>query len=192
MKTPTVAAIALTAAALSAAATGWYTTSVSARSSVGVVPTNMGYRGPASVPLGDVAGVAIPVGAIDMPNPLGNSASVIAEGKKLFIGMNCAGCHGYGGGGGMGPPLKDSYWRYGGAPVQIYRTLYEGRPQGMPAWGIALPPDQLWKLTAYVSSLGGGVKPANAVAAERGDVQGSTDLAPSKNAAEGGNALEGQ
>ena len=184
MKTGGIIAIAITAAALGAAATGWYSNSSDARSQVGVVPTNMGYVGPASVPLGDVAGAAIPTGAIDMANPLGDGAEVVAQGKKLFIGMNCAGCHGYGGGGGMGPSLTDSYWRYGGAPVQIYKSLYEGRPQGMPAWGVALPPDQLWKLTAYVSSLGGGVAPANAVAAERGDVQGKVDIEPAKSAGE--------
>ena len=28
--------------------------------------------------------------------------------------MNCDGCHGTSGGGGMEPNLKDVYWRYGG------------------------------------------------------------------------------
>ena len=104
-----------------------------------------------------------------MPNPYGDSPAAIADGKRLFTAMNCAGCHGYTGAGGMGPPLNDHYWRYGGAPAQIYKSIYEGRPKGMPAWGHALPADQLWKLTAFVSSLGGGVAPENAVAALRGD-----------------------
>jgi cytochrome c oxidase cbb3-type subunit 3 len=125
-------------------------------------------------------------GAIAMANPLGSSPAVAAEGKQLFRQMNCAGCHGYDGGGGMGPPLNDSYWRYGGAPVQIYKTLFEGRPQGMPAWGVALPPDKLWELTAYVVSLGGSDKAAQADSARAGDhQQGSTSRA-------GSPVLEGQ
>ena len=62
---------------------------------------------------------------------------------------------------GWGPPLNDSYWRYGGSPVEIYKSIYEGRPKGMPAWGVALPPNEIWALTAYVSSLGGGKEASN-------------------------------
>ncbi len=110
----------------------------------------------------------------------------MAEGKRLFSAMNCSGCHGYTGGGGMGPPLNDTYWRYGGAPVQVYKTIFEGRPKGMPAWGMALPPDDIWALTAYVESLGGGSKPQDAMASRLGDnQQGSTAKA-------GSPVLEGQ
>ena len=59
----------------------------------------------------------------------------------------------------MGPDLTDTEWRYGGLPVQIYKTIRDGRPQGMPAWGVALPPDDIWKLVAYVQSFGGTVSP---------------------------------
>lgn len=179
MKTPGVVAIALAAGALGASVSGWVVSHERTAPRDGVVPTNMGYQGPASVALGDIAGGAVPTGAIDLPNPYGNSSAAVADGKRLFTAMNCAGCHGYSGGGGMGPPLNDHYWRYGGAPAQIYKSIYEGRPKGMPAWGHALPADQVWKLTAFVSSLGGGVAPQDAVAALRGDhapgpKQGST------------------
>ncbi|MEP7008044.1 MAG: c-type cytochrome [Sphingomonas bacterium] len=167
MKTPAVVAIALAAGALGASISGWLVAHERSTPRDGVVAT--GYEGPASIALGDIAGGAGPGNAIDMPNPYGDSTGAIVDGKRLFTAMNCAGCHGYTGAGGMGPPLNDDYWRYGGAPSQIYKSLYEGRPKGMPAWGHALPADQLWKLTAFVSSLGGGVKPENAVAALRGD-----------------------
>ncbi len=77
----------------------------------------------------------------------------VAAGKTLFAKMNCAGCHTYTGKGFMGPDLTDSYWRYGGAPEEIYRSIYEGRPQGMPAWGKALPSDEIWQLVHYIGSL---------------------------------------
>lgn len=87
----------------------------------------------------------------------------------------------------MGPPLNDSYWRYGGAPVQIYKTLYEGRPKGMPAWGHALPPEQLWQIVAYIQSLDESpVPPDEAVDAREGDdATGKTSKA-------GSPILEGQ
>ncbi|QGN54126.1 c-type cytochrome [Novosphingobium sp. Gsoil 351] len=186
MRPACVVAIALASAAFGAAVSGWILrTAPDTRLSAAVL-SNTGYQGPASVPLGDMAGGAAAHGAIDMPNPRGDSDAVVAEGKQLFRQMNCAGCHGYDGGGGMGPPLNDEYWRYGGKPAQVYKTLFEGRPQGMPAWGVALPPDKLWALTAYVESLGGGIEPKAGVAARDGDERkGST--------AKGGSPiLEGQ
>ena len=77
----------------------------------------------------------------------------IAAGHTLFVKMNCAGCHSYTGKGWMGPDLTDTYWRYGGAPDDIYRSIYEGRPQGMPAWGHALPQEEIWQLVHYIRSL---------------------------------------
>jgi len=98
----------------------------------------------------------------------------VAEGKALFVRMNCAGCHGYDAGGGMGPNLKDGYWRYGGAPVSLFKSIYEGRPQGMPAWNPALPPEDIWKLVAYVQSLGGSYPAGGLAASVQGDTPATT------------------
>jgi cytochrome c oxidase cbb3-type subunit 3 len=83
-----------------------------------------------------------------------NNAPAIAEGQFLYTRMNCVGCHSHGGGG-MGPPLMDDEWRYGGRIDQIAATIAEGRPQGMPAWRGKLTDDQIWKLAAYVRTLSG-------------------------------------
>lgn len=101
------------------------------------------------------AAVAAPGQKAKMPVPPMTPATpdAIAAGKTLFAKMNCAGCHTYTGKGFMGPDLTDTYWRYGGAPEDIYRSIYEGRPQGMPAWGKKLPPDQIWQLVHYIRSL---------------------------------------
>ncbi len=110
-----------------------------------------------ALPLGDIAGVA-KLGAVnEIPNPLEGDAGAIAEGHRLFIVMNCAGCHGYDAKGNMGPNLTDAYWRYGGTPSGIYNSIFAGRPQGMPAWGRALPAQDIWKIVAYLQSLGGTV-----------------------------------
>ena len=87
-----------------------------------------------NMPVGSLAGAAqvgAPIDSYD--NPLAKDKSAAADGKKLFRTMNCASCHGYGAGGGMGPDLTDGSWRYGGTPIQIYQSISEGRSNGMPA-----------------------------------------------------------
>ncbi len=111
----------------------------------------------AALPLGDIAGAASLRAGNEVANPLRGDPGAIEEGHRLFIVMNCAGCHGYDAKGNMGPNLTDAYWRYGGTPSSIYNSIYEGRPQGMPAWGRALPERDIWKLVAYLQSLGGAV-----------------------------------
>jgi cytochrome c oxidase cbb3-type subunit 3 len=91
------------------------------------------------------------------------NAAAIAQGQQLFGSMNCAGCHGHGGGG-MGPPLMDAKWRYGGRIDQIASSISEGRPNGMPAWRSKLTQEQIWQLSAYVRSLA-GLEPIDAVSA---------------------------
>lgn len=81
-----------------------------------------------------------------------NNAEAVTAGKALFNHYNCSGCHSNGGGG-MGPPLMDGSWIYGGRLEQIHQTLVEGRPNGMPAWGGKIPDPQLWQLAAYVRSM---------------------------------------
>jgi cytochrome c oxidase cbb3-type subunit III len=77
----------------------------------------------------------------------------VSEGGRLYAQFNCAGCHASAGGGGMGPPLRDSVWLYGSAPGAIYATIEQGRPNGMPAFGRRAAPDDIWKLVAFVRSL---------------------------------------
>ena len=89
-------------------------------------------------------------------NPYEGNTSAIGDGEKLFVAYNCADCHGGGGSGLMAPSLADNRWRYGGTSPEIYRSITEGRPEGMPRWGPLIPTDQVWKLVAYVQSLGTG------------------------------------
>ena len=113
----------------------------------------------AAVPQGLSAGEAPPI-TVSIDNPLANDPNAAEEGRKLFSQMNCAGCHGYDAKGGMGPDLTDIEWRYGGRPIDIFKSIYEGRAQGMPAWGNALPTAPIWQLVAYIQSLGGTFAPS--------------------------------
>jgi cytochrome c oxidase cbb3-type subunit III len=87
-------------------------------------------------------------------NPNDRNAYAVSEGQRLFTWYNCSGCHANGGGG-MGPPLIDDEWRYGAEPQNIYDTIVEGRPNGMPSFRQKLTPQQVWQLTAYVRSISG-------------------------------------
>jgi cytochrome c oxidase cbb3-type subunit III len=80
------------------------------------------------------------------------SAEALDAGKKLYSAYNCNGCHSAGGGG-MGPPLMDEEWIYGGSPEQIVATLIQGRPNGMPSFRGKIPEPQMWQLAAYVRNL---------------------------------------
>ncbi|HZE08840.1 MAG TPA: c-type cytochrome [Gemmatimonadaceae bacterium] len=87
-------------------------------------------------------------------NPYEDNAYAVSEGKRLFDQMNCSGCHSHGGGG-IGPPLTDNEWIYGSDPQNIFSTIVEGRPNGMPSFRGRLPNYQVWELVAYVRALGG-------------------------------------
>jgi cytochrome c oxidase cbb3-type subunit 3 len=92
-------------------------------------------------------------------NPYAADAAAIREGRRLFGWYNCAGCHGDHGGGGMGPSLRDSTWIYGGTDMRIFSSIAAGRTKGMPSWGPKLPPEQIWKLVAYIRTLGTSKEP---------------------------------
>lgn len=89
----------------------------------------------------------------ELRNPYAGNVSAAATGRQLFLRYNCVGCHGGRAGGGMGPSLRDSVWAYGGSDTQLFSTITEGRPVGMPAWGGRIPEDQIWQLISYVRSL---------------------------------------
>jgi cytochrome c oxidase cbb3-type subunit III len=129
-------------------------------------------RPPSAVPGGLVrtselvAGPAQPRGAL--PNPYEGQANALADGERYYGWFNCNGCHGGAGGGGIGPPLADSDWIYGGDPGQIFQTIVQGRPNGMPSFGGQIPDDQVWKIVAYVSSLSGEAGAGGATADRSG------------------------
>ena len=90
-------------------------------------------------------------------SPYDENAYAVAQGKRLFRWYNCNGCHANGGGG-MGPPLMDAEWRYGSSPKQVFETITQGRPNGMPSFGGHIPEDQVWQIVAYVRSMGGQLR----------------------------------
>ncbi|MCB8837147.1 cytochrome c [Aurantimonas sp. VKM B-3413] len=80
------------------------------------------------------------------------------RGMMYFNQMNCVGCHAPNGAGGMGPALSNHTFIYGGEPANIYLSILQGRPAGMPAWGGMLPDQVIWDLVAYIKSISNAPK----------------------------------
>jgi cytochrome c oxidase cbb3-type subunit 3 len=88
----------------------------------------------------------------DRAEAFAGNAYHLSQGQRLYAWMNCSGCHSHGGGG-MGPPLMDDEWRYGGSMKAIVATILDGRPNGMPSFRNRITKDQAWQLASYVRSL---------------------------------------
>ena len=99
-------------------------------------------------------GVSLRGGFTQLTNPFQGDPGKVKEGGALFVSYNCMDCHGMDGSGAMGPSLADGRWHFGGTPGEVFQSIYEGRPDGMPSWGGRIPDDQIWRLVAYVQSLG--------------------------------------
>jgi mono/diheme cytochrome c family protein len=109
-----------------------------------------------------------------LKNPFTVDPQTIAEGKKLFLGNSCNGCHGGGGGGGMCPSLTNETWVYGSDDDTLFRLITLGSvnlksQQGFKAIAKEtvtgpMPPyqdiikdsDNLWKIIIYVRSVFAG------------------------------------
>ncbi len=93
---------------------------------------------------------------LQLVNPHEGDPKAVATGGKLFVAYNCVDCHGADGSGAMGPSLADNRWHFGGSAGEVFESIYQGRPEGMPAWGSLISEDQVWMLVSYVRSLSKG------------------------------------
>lgn len=84
----------------------------------------------------------------------------IQAGRERFV-KTCAYCHGYEGDAGKHVPFREHLdWD----PAQIHAVITNGRQRGanvMPAWQGAISDDEIWRITAYILSLGGKPKATN-------------------------------
>lgn len=97
-------------------------------------------------------------------NEWSTNAEIVASGKKIYAGM-CAACHGAdykANGGTTGRALDDGIWHYGGKPMDVFKIINEGSPEGstglngmkMVAWGKSgLTPKQVAEVTAFLISI---------------------------------------
>lgn len=128
-----------------------------------------------STPLGQRAGTGDSAPELSTPNPYEGSKEAAREGQQIYLAMNCTTCHAYDGSGNQGPDLTDTRWRYGGLPIQVFNSIHDGRPKGMPSWKDKLTDDQIWKLVTYVESFGGTFPARFWQKAPQGDVDGENE-----------------
>jgi cytochrome c oxidase cbb3-type subunit III len=93
----------------------------------------------------------------------------LAQGKQLYTWFNCSGCHAHGGGD-IGPALMDDQWLYGSEIENVYATIVQGRPNGMPSFRNRIPDQQVWQIAAYVRSMS-GLTPATASPSRSDEMQ---------------------
>ncbi|MCP3402090.1 cytochrome c [Bradyrhizobium sp. CCGB01] len=86
-------------------------------------------------------------------NPVQGDPNAQQRGMTYYVSFNCIGCHAPNGGGGMGPALSNNLFTYGSQPENIYLSIYQGRPNGMPAWGGVLPDSVIWDLVSYIGKI---------------------------------------
>jgi mono/diheme cytochrome c family protein len=82
----------------------------------------------------------------------------IAQGRETFV-QTCGNCHGAEGDAGKARPFRE---RVDWDPQAIHDVIANGRRRGanvMPAWKDSLSDDEIWRITAYIRSLGGKPKP---------------------------------
>lgn len=85
-------------------------------------------------------------------NPFRGDATAIAAGQQVWT-TTCVACHLPDGRGLVGPSLIDPYWKYGSGDEELFTTLSEGRPAGMPPWGKTLGTEKIWQVLAFVETL---------------------------------------
>jgi len=84
-----------------------------------------------------------------------NTPQQLQAGATLFA-ASCAPCHGNNGAGISGstvPPLDRTSFVYGRSKEAIEKSIRDGRPREMPAYGGFLTPQQIEDLVAYILKL---------------------------------------
>lgn len=85
-------------------------------------------------------------------NPFHGDAAAASEGRTTFDQI-CAACHKADGSGLVGPSLVDPYWKYGHSDSELYMSVAQGRPGGMPGWEAQLGTEKIWKVLSYLETL---------------------------------------
>lgn len=76
-------------------------------------------------------------------------ASDLSAGKSVF-NANCITCHNPNGEGNIGPNLTDKTWIYGYDIKEVFKTIKNGTPNGMPDHASKLNPIQIQQVSSYL------------------------------------------
>jgi cytochrome c oxidase cbb3-type subunit 3 len=84
-------------------------------------------------------------------NSFSGNEKAIAEGRDIYA-SNCAVCHKEDGTGGIGPNLTATL-KYGSSEKEIFKSVAEGRPNGMPGFLPQLGAERTGKVVAFLEKL---------------------------------------
>lgn len=110
-----------------------------------------------------LSSVSLPTQAQSVPKSVPSATQLkdpawISAGREKFV-PTCAYCHGQEGDAGKNKPFRE---RIDWDAEVVYDTIANGRKRGanvMPAWGEAISEEEIWKIVAYIKSLGGQPRP---------------------------------
>ncbi len=85
------------------------------------------------------------------PDKYSGQPAAIAEGKAIYA-ESCAACHNADATGGIGPNLTVAL-KYGSTAQDIYESVANGRPNGMPPFMQQLGKERIYKLVAFLESV---------------------------------------
>ena len=77
---------------------------------------------------------------------------MLQAGREIFT-ASCSACHKQNAGGIIGPNLTDKYWLHGSGPLDIYKTVAKGAPNGMAGWEPLLGKTKCQQVVGYVLSV---------------------------------------
>lgn len=79
--------------------------------------------------------------------------SPAGEGRRMFLKLNCYGCHGMAGGGGMGPNIV------GAESGDVNEAVTQGEDTGMPSFSAYFTSTDTANIAAYLRSIGTKTEP---------------------------------
>lgn len=94
--------------------------------------------------------VPLQANAMKCPNAIRGKLSATGEGRRVFLELNCSGCHGDKAGGAWGPNIK------GAEQGDIQEAVLQGdaKEGGMPSFAGCATATDVKNLAAYLSSIG--------------------------------------
>jgi mono/diheme cytochrome c family protein len=81
------------------------------------------------------------------------SLAPAGEGRRLYLALNCYGCHGMFAAGGMGPNI------IGKERHDVSEAVLQGKDEGMPSYRDQVDQTDITNLTAYLRSIGTANEP---------------------------------
>ncbi|HUO23805.1 MAG TPA: PQQ-dependent dehydrogenase, methanol/ethanol family [Caulobacteraceae bacterium] len=119
-------------------------------------------------------------------NPFAGDPAAAAAGRTAFNGV-CAACHGQNGAGSERAPSLNGSLSHGNDDYDIFQVIHDGVPGSqMPSFA-SLPPNDIWKLVAFIKTSGRQDAAAPATAAS--SRPGAANTAPIVGDAQAGEAL---